>query len=195
MFGKDFAEAWLGYADRAYVASRLLWFTGFFLECPVSAHRAIELYLKTFLVAGGRPVQPGGVWGHDLESLRLQATALSSDLHDQQFARRVRYFQRYFDVARYPSELEGNLTDGSAIWFAWDANILPLDQVVAFIRPRISVDVREVWMRQILHGSGISTPQARALRDDNSELDILLSRGNPKPIPWDEEFRYDLAGC
>lgn len=53
MFGNDYSDVWLSYADNSYIISRLLWFTGFMLECPVNVHRTIELYLKAFLVGQG----------------------------------------------------------------------------------------------------------------------------------------------
>ena len=46
MFGKDYSDIWVYYADNSYIATRLLWFTGFMLEAPVNSHRTIELYLK-----------------------------------------------------------------------------------------------------------------------------------------------------
>ena len=50
MFGKDYGDIWVHYADDSYIATRLLWFTGLWFEASVNAHRTIELYLKAYLV-------------------------------------------------------------------------------------------------------------------------------------------------
>ncbi len=197
MFGRDLPEAWLDYADRSYVSTRLLWFSGFTLDTPVYAHRTIELYLKAYLVAQGKMIQPGSVWGHDLEELRSRCEALDSSFCAPEFTRRIGYFQRYFDLVRYPCDLEGELTDGSGIWFAWDANILPLDQMVAFLRPRIPFCGWEAtWLHQISLDSDHSKPQPGALRDANSHLDqILCMETHQSVVEFDEAFTYDLPGC
>ncbi len=56
MFGTDNTVIWVWYADRSYLISRLSWFTGVMLDAPVSCHRALELYLKAFLVSRGEAV-------------------------------------------------------------------------------------------------------------------------------------------
>ena len=74
MFDPSSPQIWLGYADHSYVATRLLWFTGFPFEAPVSAHRTIELYLKTFLVGNGEKIakgQPG--WRSEEHTSELQS--------------------------------------------------------------------------------------------------------------------------
>ena len=70
MFGTDNPAVWVAYADRSYLITRLLWFTGFMFDAPVSSHRTLELYLKAFLVSQGEDVAKGKVtWGHDLKGL------------------------------------------------------------------------------------------------------------------------------
>jgi hypothetical protein len=79
MFGTADPKVWLHFADNSYLSSRLLFFTGFTLEAPVSAHRTLELYLKAFLVAKGVDVKPGSpAWGHRLSSLGASTTAPST---------------------------------------------------------------------------------------------------------------------
>src|SRR5688500_15704286 len=122
MFEPDDPQSWVFYADNSYIVSRLLWFTGCSMEAPVSAHRTVELFLKAYLVIKGEVVgQDQRAWGHVLTALlRLCAE------HDAAFS---------LDV-RYPTLLEGKLRDGSLIWFGADSSV-PLDEIVAFIRPRV----------------------------------------------------------
>ena len=95
MFGKDNAYAWLCYADNSYIASRLLWFTGFMLETPVQGHRTLELYLKTFLISRGVEVKPGSAaWGHELVALGKAAADFDQAFAADDVHRRLRYFER-----------------------------------------------------------------------------------------------------
>lgn len=106
---------WLRYADRSYVATRLLWFTGLRLEAPVSAHRTIELYLKAFLVSHGEEIRRGSkAWGHTLGDLGNVCSRYSSEFADQAVVRRLAFFQRYFDFVRYPTDT-GGPDDGSLV--------------------------------------------------------------------------------
>lgn len=79
MFGRSNPEVWLHYADNSYISSRLLYFTGFALENPVSAHRTLELYLKTFLLVKGVEVKPSSpAWGQRLSQLGELAATLDA---------------------------------------------------------------------------------------------------------------------
>lgn len=70
MFGTDLQEAWVDYADRSYLITRLIWFAGFMIDASVNSHRTIELYLKGFLVSQDEVAAKGRVaWGHDLVGL------------------------------------------------------------------------------------------------------------------------------
>ncbi len=63
--------------------------------------------------------------GHDLKRLSESCATHEADFAETEFIRRVSYFQRYFDVVRYPSEM--NLSDDKGmIWFSIDSCILPL---------------------------------------------------------------------
>lgn len=117
---------WLRYADNSYIATRLLWFTGFMIETPVYAHRTIELYLKSFLLGHGIKVEKGSpAWGHRIGSLCKEAAKHDESFSNQELERRVTFFERYFDYVRYPSM--SSPEDGSYNWYSFDSNILPLD--------------------------------------------------------------------
>ena len=135
MFDPGSAVNWLRYADSSYVATRLLWFTGFWMEAPVSAHRTLELYLKAFLVSHGEEIRPGSrAWGHALGALGTVCNRHASEFADLAVVRRLDFYQRYFEFVRYPSD-PGSPDDGSLVWFSFDSNIEPLDELTAFIRP------------------------------------------------------------
>src|SRR3546814_2735528 len=111
-------DVWRGYADYSYVASRLLWFTGNTTEASVNAHRTVELYLKAYLVGTGEGVRlQSRSWGHKLGKLGDVCAEHSSDFSEIAVARRLAFFERYFEFVRYPSE-PGSPTDGSLIWLA-----------------------------------------------------------------------------
>ena len=199
MFGKAAPVGWLYYADSSYVATRLLWFTKLTIESSIYAHRTLELYLKAFIVSRGTEVKPGSpAWGHDLAILGEEAQS-----HDRAFAqedvqRRIRFFDRYFAYVRYPSDVVA-LDDGSLKWFAFDANITPLDELVAFVRPRVSLsdeDWRSSLVHELLRGGNVRGYQRDALIDGNSHVTIIdcATSGDPD-LTFDASFRYDRPGC
>jgi hypothetical protein len=200
MFGRAEPLGWLYYADNSYVATRLLWFTGLPLDSAVYGHRTIELYIKAFLVSRGVEVKPGSpAWGHDLAALGEAAASYDPGFRKEAVARRLRFFERYFDYVRYPGDLVAP-ADGSQTWFAFNANITPLDELVAFIRPRIRLE-DEDWQRSVVHtlvrGSDAERGyQHRALTDGNAQVDVIncLSSAEPQ-IAFDPSFRYDKPGC
>lgn len=200
MFGTDYSEIWLEYADKSYIATRLLWFTGFMIEAPVNAHRTIELYLKSFLVGQGVQVVKGSpAWGHRLGGLCQEAAKVDSSFDNEDLQRRVKFFERYFDYVRYPSE-PGSPEDGSLTWFSFDSNILPLDEVVAFVRPRVMIDESN-WASTALNGiladrNAAQPHQLRAIEDTNSLLGIICTdKTCQSVVNFKKEFGYDKPGC
>jgi hypothetical protein len=170
------------------------------LEAPVSCHRTIELYLKAFLVSQGEKSAKGKVvWGHDLKRLSESCAQHKKDFADQEFNRRVDFFQRYFDFVRYPSEIDWSDGQGM-IWFSIDSCILPLDELVAFIRPRIELTEDE-WRKTDLKWLNTTTDkekgfQQRALIDSNDHLDMILcSKTNASMVKFNPESTFDLPGC
>lgn len=193
-------EFWLGYADNSYVATRLLWFTGQWVEAPVSAHRTLELYLKAFLVSHGEEVRPRSqTWGHVLSDLGTACKHYSLDFANEDVHQRLKYFQRYFDFVRYPSE-PGSPADGSLVWFSFDSNIQPLDELTAFIRPRVRLE-DACWLRssirRILNSEEKSMGfQRRALTDTNGVISqINCSTTDAVEVLFKRNFNYDLPGC
>lgn len=200
MFDPTSAVIWLHYADSSYTATRLLWFTGLWMEAPVSAHRTIELYLKAFLVSHGEEIRPRSrAWGHVLGDLGQTCNRYASEFGDQAIVRRLGFFQRYFDFVRYPSE-PGSPDDGSLVWFSFDSNIQPLDELIAFIRPRIQLADTD-WLDSLIHQTITSdSPQTgyqrRALSDGNHSLaTINCTTTESVVVPFDEGFSYDMPGC
>ena len=200
MFGKDYSDSWVYYADNSYIATRLLWFTGFRLEAPVNAHRTIELYLKAYLVGQGVSVAKGSAaWGHSLRDLCQKAAQIDSSFGIEDLKWRVTFFQRYFDFVRYPSE-HGSPGDGSLTWFSFDANILPLDEVAAFIRPRIKLSANN-WKstpiyRLLLERNSAQPHQLRAIEDGNNLLEIINTEKTcQSSIRFDKDFEFDKPGC
>jgi hypothetical protein len=190
----------LFYADNSYVASRLLWLVRLQLtESPVSAHRTLELYLKAFLVSYGAPVQPGSpAWGHRLDALGEACRDYCEDFGIEAVRRRLSYFQRYFDFVRYPSD-DRMPTDGSGIWFATEAVLFPLDELVAFIRPRVRL-TPDLWAKSPLSSLRDASPetgyQNRALLDGNRHLEqILCTSTAGTTVAFDPGFHFDRPGC
>jgi len=194
MLSPDFPTIWLSYADHSYIAARLMWFVNLqTTEAPASAHRTIELYLKAFLVSHGQAVRRGSpTWGHQLGELGEAGRRLCEDFAAEAVQRRLSYFQRYFDFVRYPSE--GVPNDGSLIWYADDAVLFPLDELVAFIRPRVKL-TQEEWAKSFL--SSIQNGYQRdALCDHNEHLDqIRCSSTTRTAVAFNTGFRYDRPGC
>jgi len=200
MIDKSSTLTWLSYADNSYIATRLLWFTGFFIEAPVNSHRTLELYLKAFLIGNGIQVKMGSpAWGHKLGKLYKGAVSVASDFESEDVYRRLKFFERYFDYVRYPSDSFGP-NDGSLTWFSFDSNIAPLDELVAFIRPRISLGTDD-WattnINMLLADEKVAQPhQLRALKDGNGFLDIINNKATSTPsIKFNNEFDYDMPGC
>ena len=199
MFGKAEPVTWLHYADNSYIATRLLWFTRLELDSAVYGHRTIELYLKAFLVSRGVGVKPGSpAWGHELAALGEAAAGYDRAFARDDVARRLHFFERYFDYVRYPGDVVAP-DDGSLTWFAFDANITPLDELVAFVRPRIRLG-DEDWRNSLIHkllgsvaGNGY---QRKALTDANLQVGIIdcATSGDPD-VTFDPSFRYDRPGC
>ena len=194
------AIIWLHYADQSYVATRLLWFTGLWHEAPVSAHRTLELYLKAVLVSHGEEIRRGSrAWGHTLSHLGTVCSEYVSDFAGDNVVRRLAFFQRYFDFVRYPSD-PGSPDDGSLVWFSFDSNIRPLDELTAFIRPRIQLADAE-WLSSSVHDIVNSdTPglgyQRRALSDCNDVLTLIdCLKTESVIVPFDGGFDYDFPGC
>lgn len=200
MLDPNSPEVWLGYADESYLAARLLWFTGLQIGASVQAHRTLELYLKAYLVSAGEEVTPGSnSWGHALDKLRKVCGSHCSDFFDEPVARRLKFFDRYFEFVRYPSE-PGSPEDDSLTWFGFDSNVAPMDELVAFIRPRIILPDSSWSISQLNQLKSSSSPerefQTRALSDCNTHLDqILCDVTNRSSVSFDHTFNYDKPGC
>ena len=200
MFGTDLPIAWVDYADRSYVLTRLMFFTEFFFDVPVNSHRTMELYLKAFLVSKGEKVAPKeAAWGHDLKDLQKHCVSHDPDFNDINLGRRLSYFQRYFDLVRYPSSIEGYLSDGTGIWFSFDSCVIPLDEVVAFIRPRITLtddDWQRSWLSTINSSSKSRwSYQKKALQDGNEHLNNIISLTTHATCVKFADFNFDKPGC
>ncbi|WP_019528992.1 HEPN domain-containing protein [Dasania marina] len=200
MFDKSSSSVWLSYADNSYIATRLLWFTGFLIETPVNSHRTIELYIKAFLVGNGIQVKMGSpAWGHKLSDLYKSAVEIDPSIESKDVYRRVKFFERYFDFVRYPSD-KVCPDDGSLTWFSFDSNIAPLDELVAFIRPRVSLDLTD-WSKtnicNLLADEENAQPhQLRALKDGNNFIDTINTNITTSPhVVFDCDFNFDEAGC
>lgn len=201
MFGTSDPVVWLSYADRSYLACRLLYFTGLVLDAPVFAHRTMEFYLKAYLVSRGEVVKPGSsAWGHELVQLTEACAIHDSTFQNPELLRRTSYFQRYFQLIRYPTDLGNQVLDGTGVWFSFDSNIIPLDEVVAFARPRVAVSNQEWKESELWRLRGTANPrfeyQRRALEDQNSLLNIIVcSKTKPSEISFSSDFDFDLPGC
>jgi hypothetical protein len=200
MFPSGDPHVWLFYADNSYIASRLLWLVGLHLpEGPISAHRTVELYLKSFLVSHGAPVRPGSpAWGHQLDALGEVCRGYSEDFGVEAVRHRLQYFQRYFDFVRYPSD-DRMPSDGSGIWFAAEAVLFPLDELVALIRPRVRL-TPDLWAKSPLSSLRDASPeigyQNRALVDGNRHLEqILCTETHSATVVFDQGFHFHRPGC
>lgn len=200
MFGTDIPEAWMFYADRSYVLTRLMFFSDFLFEAPVNAHRTMELYLKAYLVSNGETVAPKeSAWGHNLIELKEHCSSHDISFNNNDFTRRLAYFQRYFDLVRYPTSIDNKLTDGTGIWFSFDSCIFPLDEVIAFIRPRVvmkEIEWENSWLKSLyLAPEGKWTLQKKSLINANKLLQqILCARTHPSKVDF-SNFNCDLPGC
>ena len=131
------AASWVNYADRNYTASRLLWFCGLQMDAPVLAHRSLELYLKAYLVGEGEEIASSSdAWGHWIEKLGRVCEPYSVDFTLEAVRQRLAYFDRYFEFVRYPTGVNAS-EDDEQTWKSFEAGIQPLDELTAFIRPRV----------------------------------------------------------
>jgi hypothetical protein len=96
--------------------------------------------------------------------------------------------------------LEGKLRDGSLIWFGADSSIVPLDEIVAFIRPRVIIsdmDWEKSQLNHIFNATGSRWGfQKKALIDFNRHInEILCSTTTATEVEFDNSFQLDLPGC
>jgi hypothetical protein len=176
-------ESWLAYGDAAYLATRLLWFTGFPVESALTAHRALERYFKAYLTASGVRMEAElGGWGRNIDTMRSVASAFDEAFRDEEVRARTRAIQRLFKGLREPEE---SGADGGAL--CWAGVVAPTDDLVAFLRPRVRV-AEEVWRRLplalVADPDGRPNPfRARALREHNPRIDTILCAGTGEPHP------------
>lgn len=200
MYDTDDAHSWIIYGDGSYIASRMLWFTSRQLEASVLSQRTIELYLKAYLASKGIGIRPGSEgWGHKLTKLNEACCVYSPHFSLEAFSRRVGFFDRYFELVRYPSKLDA-LKDGQMIWFSFDSIIQPLDEIVAFVRPRVEMTPEQWKATEIFSllksASDRYLCQLKALQDHNNHIDVIACTQSGEPmIQFNEGFSYDLPGC
>ncbi len=199
MFAPEIPEAWLGYADRSYISARLLWFTGLQQDSPVHAHRAVELLLKAYLVANGVLVQPTtNAWGHDLQQLWDVCLENDPAMSCQDMTRRVRFFNDYFNYVRYPTSIDDR-TNGRLIWFGFDKNVSPLDEVFAYIRPRIKIILNCTGFLEDVVAIESPSPGGflkRALSDTNQCLSVIIgNEAHDASSVFSSDFDADQPGC
>lgn len=176
-------EGWLEYGDEAYLATRLLWFTGFPVESALAAHRALERYFKAYLTASGVRMEGElGGWGRNIDTMRSVASAFDDTFRSEEVRARARTVQRLFKTLREPDADGGPRPE-----LCWSGVVAPADDLVAFLRPRVRVD-DDVWPRlplaRAVADQGRPNPfRARALREHNPHLDIILCRRSHEPAP------------
>lgn len=191
---------WLDYADKNYVATRLLYLTRFYDQSPILAHRTLELYLKAFLLSNGMEIKKGNPsWGHVLHKLGEVSIQFCNDFNNSDVTRRLKFFERYFKHTRYPG-WESFPDDGSAIWYSFDSNIEPLDELVAFIRPRIKLSTK-LWQMSFVHELiteklKLSPYQRKALIDANMFLkQIDCKKTNRTKVKFNKQLECDKPWC
>jgi hypothetical protein len=86
------------------------------------------------------------------------------------------------------------------IWFGPDSSIMPLDEVVAFIRPRVIIPDIDWKNSQLSFIFNASEPQwalqRKALTDSNRHINkIMCSTTTATEVEFDSSFRVDLPGC
>lgn len=199
MFDPTLTLPWIQSADNSYIATRLLWFTGFKIESPVMAHSAIEKYLKAFLVSYGVKIVKGSsAWGHNLSELSNACTSYDTDFQLEQLNRRLAFYERYFYYVRYPSDLHRN--SNYMLWFSFDSNITLLDEIVAFIRPRVLLKENE-WKDTALYQINRAEAEQlkwkkRALQDNNEKLNLIdCEKTNKSRVAFNSEFSFDIGNC
>jgi HEPN domain-containing protein len=201
MFDIDDPFIWVDYADRSYIATRLLSFTYFMFDAPVNAHRSVELYLKAYLVSNGDKAEKNGTaWGHNLDKLREVCGRHNPDFSNANLKIRVAFYQRYFDFVRYPGEPAGTFEGDKVYWLGFDSAVLPLDEVVAFVRPRINLSPEQwksTWLTDIYTSRQQHLGfQKKALKDNNSFLNQIICKKTTKTrVKFDNSFSFDRPGC
>ena len=201
MFDINDPKIWVDYADRSYIATRLLSLTSFMLDAPVNAHRSIELYLKAFLVSNGaRPVRNGIAWGHNLDRLRKFCEKHNHGFANTDLKRRIAFFQHYFDFIRYPGEPVATFEGNKIFWLGFDSTVLPLDEIVAYVRPRIklsSTQWESSWLMSVFKSNQTHLwYQKKAILDGNSLLKkIICSKTTKTRIRFNADFSLDQPNC
>ncbi|MEN8373938.1 MAG: hypothetical protein ABFS34_00660 [Gemmatimonadota bacterium] len=174
--------AWLAYADEAYLAARLLWFTGIPIESALSAHRALERYFKGYLTASGvRMEGEVGAWGRNLDTMRSVAAAFDETFREESVRARTRGLQALYRELKEPRKGAGE----GDVRLSWARVIVPTDDLVAFLRPRVRLDP-SAWARTPLnlerHRDGRPNPfRRRALSQHNPHLDTILCTETGRP--------------
>lgn len=199
MFEPELPEAWLQYADQGYLTARVLWFTGLQWDSPVHAHRAIELLLKSYLVANGVPIaRNSNAWGHRLDALWNTCVSQDRSISSSEMQRRLVYFNDYHDFVRYPTSISSR-TGGRLIWFGFERNVAPLDDVFAYLRPRVRTILGcEGLLEELVTQSSPSGRELlrRALVDSNARLNILVNNEVVPPSSvFSPTFDADKPGC
>jgi HEPN domain-containing protein len=204
MFDPNLTTSWVYTADSSYMAARLLCFTGFISgESPVLAHHAVEKYLKGYLVSNGVKIIKGSsAWGHDLSKLAKVCEDYDNDFNIDPLKRRLAYLERYFYYVRYPSELPDR--GGITLWIGFDSIIQPLDEIVAFVRPRIAL-MKEEWQNSdifnVMRSKSVESRKhnsfkKRALEDNNAYLDeIDCDETTNSIVNFDDSFNFDTGEC
>lgn len=176
MFHPSVTEYWLLYADNSYISSRLLHFSALQVDSSVEGHRSIELYLKAFAHSRGHQIKMNSpFWGHDIASLYKSCVDKSSLNCNRALEDRIAYFQRYFELLRYPTELEKARSGNWYIWISGGPQVFNiLDEIVAFIRPRLSLSAA-AWESSVVHRvrGNDRTYRRRAISDSNPHLDTI----------------------
>ena len=82
------------------------------------------------------------------------------------------------------------------IWFSFDSNILPLDEIVAFMRSRIGI-IKSARLNFIFDSKEKRFfYQRKALLDCNNLVNTIVGlEGEVPEITFDSRFNYDLPGC
>jgi hypothetical protein len=174
-------EGWLAYGDEAYLATRLLWFTGFPVESALAAHRALERYFKAYLTASGVRMEAElGGWGRNIDTMRSVASAFDDGFRDEQARARTRAIQALFKRLREPDGAAATPAD-----VTWAGVVAPTDDLVAFLRPRVRVP-EEVWPRlplaRVVASENRPNPfRVRALREHNLRIDTILCASTQSP--------------
>lgn len=177
-------EAWVTYGDESYLATRLLWFTGFPRESALTAHRAVERYMKAFLTSSGVRVE-GELdgWERNIDTMRSVASAFDDAFRLDEVRARTRTLQRQFRELREPGPAAARAEE----CLCWAGVVAPTDDLAAFIRPRVRLEPDQ-WADMPLARAGSTDGrpnpfQERALREHNVRLETLLCTRTTRPDP------------